>query len=124
MGVGILIRQFQMVGPVQQVLERWLRRGGKRVDASAPVAAHVPIRSADPCKIRAKDGANLRAAGLREVAIDRVHVVEPDKSPHAVHRGERSSRHESARLFIHQIALREGNHRGVFSRGSHRMLID
>jgi len=74
-------------------------------------------------EIRAKYSADFRAPGLGSVVVPRIHVVETNKSPHAIHGGEWRPGDKGARFVVEQVAFRKCYDRWVFPRRAHGLLI-
>src|SRR6202022_3373641 len=66
----ILIRQFQMIGPVEQILQSWLRGRGERVDPPAPVTTQVPIGPANTREIRTEHNTDIAAWDLGSARVN------------------------------------------------------
>ena len=122
---GIVIDQTQVIGAVDQLLQRSLRGRRGRVDGPAIVSLKVPVAPPDACEVRTQDHAQIPPVSLGGVQAVRAEVIETQASLHAVDRGQRRTRYIlHAGLGIEcVIAFGEADHRRILPRGTQRVLL-
>ena len=122
---GIVVDQPQMIGAVDQLLQR--RLGGRRgrVDGPAIVSLKVPVAPPHACEVRTQYHPQIPPVGLRSIQAVRAEVIEAQSSLHAVHRRQRRPRNIlHPGLFIEcVIPFGKADHRRILPRGTERVLL-
>lgn len=112
-----------MISAVDQVLNGLLTRVRTGAETAAPVAARVPVRSADTGHIEPCDEPEIATRAAARTMADGPEIIEAEASASAIDAGHGRPWNFVANLIVKRVTFSKGNHGGIFARGAQRTLL-